>query len=272
MLKKETLTLEEFAKNIRLKLEEEDLVELVFDDLSNYLSSTFGSEFINSESLIYIADVFRKTGLDSEPKIRSGKIERRRHSPIFIYKSDRYQSVQTAEYKYAVLMLRMAVIMTIADGITGGAERDKLKSLIWGMEFISLSEKKSLFAKANYLLSAELYLEPKVREYMRLFLSPSLLIEKVGTMSPTSVAAILDIAMEIAISDGYLEERELSFMKNIYRELDLPVRRAKTDLENFANNRYVNLKSQKEIDISPESELYDVEDVLGDLFLDFDEL
>ena len=267
-----TNTLEQFAENIRLRLENEDLVELVFEDFSDYLPTNFGSEFINRESLIYISDVFTKFGLDSEPKIRSGQIERRRHSPLFVYKSDRETSTHSDEFKYSVLMLRMAVIMTIVDGVIGGSERKKLKSLIWDMGFISSSEKKSLYAKANYLLSAEMYQEPKVREYMRLFLSPSLLVEKVGSLSPKSVTAILDIAMEIAISDGYLEKRELNFIKNIYRELDLPVRRARSDIESFAKNRYVSLKTQKEVNTTIESELYEVEDVLGDLFLDFDEL
>lgn len=263
--------IDELIKKVKLELEKKDLCSLQFDDFSDYFPDNFGSEYIKKSSLIYLAEVFGRSNLDSEPKIRSGNIERNRHSPIYIYLCDRSVSNYSQAYKHALLMLRVAIIMAVVDGSIEDNERDKLKSLIWGMKYLTLEEKRALNAKAHYLLSAEMYQEPKVREYMRLILSPSLLIEKLGNISDKSVKALLEIAMEVAVSDGRVEERELIFMKNIYRKLDMPVRSAKTDLKIFAKERFITLKDHLIVDSQVEREIYEVDDILGDLFSDYDE-
>lgn len=263
--------LDVYLQGLQEKLESLDVIELHFEDFTNYLPFYEGDFEIDKESISYLSKKFKENYLDSEPRIRSGIIKRAIDSPIILYKGDGSLSYKSPGYRNGLLMVRMAVIMSKVDGKIADDEITAIKKLIWDMSFLSLMEKRGLYAKAIYFISSGQKYDERARDYIRAALCRDTLIEKIPDLSSGSARRLIEIAKCIAVADGFLERSELSLLQDMYRALGLPVRSAKSDLEKCAADKYIQIKSRDKKDLVSEKELDEMDDILGDLLLDFDD-
>ena len=94
-------------------------------------------------------------------------------------------------------------------------------------------------------------------------------MERIQELNPVTAGRLLTIAKDVAIADGFIHRSELIFLQDMYRVLGLPARSARSDLETYANEKFIDLKSRGIVEYPTEDQLDEVDDLLGDLILDF---
>ena len=267
-------SISKLIKEILATLEEKKYIELSFEDFAQFVPSYFGEEVISKDIINTISKLLKYNSLDSEPRIRQGFINRNIYSPIFIYKKNSSIDSSSDNYKHALLMVRIAVIMTKADGSIDDHERKSIDNLIWDMGFLSETEKVSLFVKASYFMATDRIYDKQARQHIKIILNHDGFIKKLEDLNPSSQKTLLKVAKDIAIADGYLEKGELSLLQDMYRVMGLSARSAKTDLERYAAKEYIDLKSKTSFNNTEaisDIEFEEFDDVLGDLLMEFDD-
>jgi len=268
----ENRTLRHVIEELVCGLSEADILQVKLGDFVEYVPMYAGGAELIPESIQYIASALVESGVSSEPRIRKGILSRSIDSPIFIYKSGSDDIDHHASgYRHGLLVVRVAAIMARADGSSSDEEIGKIEKLVWDMNYLSSLEKRALFAKANHFLSLEYESGGRAREFIMLALNRKALLDKIPEMSVSTSASLLKVAKDIAIADGYLDRGELKLLQEMYRALGLSARGTKRDLEAYAKEQYVSLISQTSVDVIPEVELDEIDNILGDLFIDFDE-
>ncbi len=267
-------SISKLIKEILVTLEEEKYIELSFEDFAQYVPSYFGEEVISKDIIKTISKLLKYNSLDSEPRIRQGFINHKAFSPIFIYKKIGSIDTSSDNYKHGLLMVRIAVIMTKADGSIDDHERKSIEKLIWNMGFLSETERVSLYVKASYFMATDRIYDKQARQHIKIILNQSGFIEKLEELNTSSQNTLLKVAKDIAIADGFLEKGELTLLQDMYRVMGLSARSAKTDLERHAAKEYIDLKSKtsfNNIEAISDTEFEDFDDVLGDLLMEFDD-
>ena len=261
----------DYLKQIYEQLDSQDVVELRFDNFIEFLPSYNGEDEINKESIVYLSAQFQSHSLDSEPRIRQGFIKHELESPIFIYKSVGSFDPHSNGYRNGLLMVRVAAIMACIDSVIDEEEIIIIRNLIWDMNYLSMTEKNALYAKVKYLLAIDKEFDERARDYISIFLDRDRLIEKIPELSQPVSKALLQVAQDIALADGFLERGELRLLQDIYRALGLSAHSTRTDLEKYAAEQYIDIKTRKSSSIMAEEELDEIYDVLGDMLMDFDD-
>ena len=264
-----------FLKQIHIQLDSEDFIKIKFEDFLEFLPNIEKTDVLDKDSISYISDYLHKELLESEPKINRGFVERHVESPIYLFKNTGPFDHTAIRYKQGLLMVRMAVIMAFADGSVSEDELLTIKEVIWDMDWLSSMEKRSLFAKANYLITPGLAIDERTATYNKISLNREILVKKVSELSQKSASFIIQVAQDVAIADGFLDKGEISLLQDIYRVLEMSVRSVQGDLTRHAAKKHLyvtsgSVKNRNE-DLIPETEMGEIEDVLGDLLLDFDE-
>lgn len=272
-MKEEYITMKsspDYLDQVFERLEKKDFIKLRFENFIDYFPYYDGGEKIDKESIVFLSEQFEKQSLESEPRIRQGIMNHNIISPIFVYRNVGSCDYHSLSYRNAFLMVRMGVIMAKVDGVADDQEILKIKNLIWNMRNLSIMEKSSLYVKANYFIDAENETDGRTRNYIRIALNRDALIEKLPELSQSASNAILKVAKDIAIADGFLERGELRLLQDIYKCLGMSARSTKPDLERYAAEKYIGLQAQKKNDLMSKVELDEIDDLLGDLLLDFD--
>ena len=260
-----------YLNQVGEQLKTDDLVKLSFEDLAAHIPYYNGEYELDKESISYLSSHFEKHFLDSEPRIRKGYVKHLIDSPIFIYKCDGSFDHHSNSYRHGFLMVRVAVVMSIIDGIIDSQELTQIRRMIWNMEFLSLTAKISLFAKANYFMAEGGELDAQEKDYKRMAISRSKLIERIPSLSEPTAKAFLKVAKDVAIADGFLDREELTFLQDIYRALGLSARGTKSDLKKYAETKHIDIEDLSSNKLIPEAELDEFDNVLGDLLFDYDD-
>ena len=263
----------ELLNKIQKWLEIHKFIELRFEDFTQHIPLHSGEEELSQESIKYLSNKLEEYHFESEPRIRQGFIKRKIYSPIFVYKKIGSIVSSSDNYKHGLLMVRIAVIMTKADGSIDDHERKSIENLIWDMGFLSETEKVSLFVKASYFMATDRIYDKQARQHIKIILNHDGFIEKLEDLNSSSQNTLLKVAKDIAIADGFLEKGELTLLQDMYRVMGLSARSAKTDLEKYAAKEYIDLKSKTSINNNEaisNSEFEEFDDVLGDLLIEFD--
>ena len=263
--------MEEVLKKAILQLDIDDVVQLSLADLMYLVPETEMNYEVDEASMRAISDILKRSGLDSEPRIRNGIIKRALDSKIFLYKSDRSVLVDSSSYRNALAMVRMAVLMAKVDGKSTNEELETIRSLISNMSYLTAFQQRSLVARAMYLLDPAQKYDVRARDFVRAALNRQKIVELVENASDAAASLMIDMAKSIAIADGFIERSELKLLQDMYRARGLSARSTKTDLEKYAREEYVDLKTREEPAQVQADELEEVGDILGDLLLDFDD-
>lgn len=275
MLSEGNIEFSSFLNQIYRQLETEDFIKIKFEDFLEFIPSIEKADVLSKDSISYISDFLHKNLLESEPKINRGFVERHVESPIYLFKNSGPFDHTSLGYKQGLVMVRMAVIMAFADGTVSEDELLTIKEVIWDMDWLSSMEKKSLFAKANYLIAPGLEIDERTATYNKISLNRDVLVKRVSELSEKSATFIIQVAQDVAIADGFLDRGEITLLQDIYRVLEMSVRSVQGDLTRYAAKKHLyvtngSVKNRNE-DLIPETEMDEIEDVLGDLLLDFDE-
>ena len=264
-----------FLKEIYNQLGTKDFIKIKFEDFMKFLPVIEKTDVLDKDSISYISDHIHRELLESEPKISQGFISRHVESPLYLFRSSGPFDHSSTGYKQGLLMVRMAVIMSFADGSVAESEISTIKEVIWGIDWLSDLEKISLFAKANYLINPGLEIDGGTSAYNKIALSRTLLLESISKLSQQSSMSIIQVAQDVAIADSFLDRGEITLLQDIYKVLEMSVRSVQGDLTRYAAKKHIYLgsgavKNRNEY-LVPEEEIAEIEDVLGDLLLDFDE-
>ena len=109
------------------------------------------------------------------------------------------------------------------------------------------------------------------RDYKKMVVDRSQLVEKIPDLSKSAANALLRVAQDIAIADGFLDRQELTFLQDIYRAFGWSVRGAKFDLKKHAETKHIDMEDYSSSKLIPEAELDEFDNVLGDLLFDYDD-
>lgn len=261
--------LSKFIGTLNAELTKNDFIQMSFDDFMEFIPYYNGEYKIDEESIKYLAEYFEKFSIETEPRIRKGITKHRIDSPILLYKCTGQFDHKTVSYRNGFLVVRMAVIMALSDGVASDAELKKIKRIIWGFNFLTLTEKKALYVKANYLVLTKNHVEDN---YRRIAINRIGFIAKLPEVSQSTSMMLLNVAMDIAIADGVILQAELRLLKDMYKALDMSVRSAEPDLRKYADNQFIKIRQKDEEELFDENQLDEVDDILGDLIMDFDDI
>lgn len=266
--------LDEYLTEIVNLLSSEVVIDRSFEDVTKLIPSYEDDSVLHQNDIVYLAKKIEIHKLRTEPKLSYGLIERAADGPLIFYKDQGEINFNSNFYKFARLVTQVAVIMARADKFIADEELNIIKNIIWKLEGISNRERVFLLAKAKYLLIIDTAYDESYRDYIRIALSKENTIKKMELLSNVAKKELLEIAKDIAIADGFLHQSELAFIKEIYRVMGLSVRSAQRDVEDHAKLKFINLKHQgQQISDLFEDEVYEeIEDVLGDLLSDFEDL
>ncbi len=267
---KPALDLDEYLAEIARLLDSEIIIDRSFESVARLIPTYETDSVLHQNDIKFLAKRLGTHGLRTEPKLSSGFVERAVDAPLFFYKDLGEIDFNSKLYKFARLVTQVAVIMARADHVVVEEELNTIQRIIWKIKGISHGEKVFLLAKAKYLLVIGDAYDEKYRDYIRIALSKENALEKMRLLSNTGQREILNVAKDIAIADGFLCYGELKFIKDMYHMMELPLRRARKDIEEHAENQLISLKHEgQEADMFGGEISDEVENVLGDLFEDF---
>lgn len=260
-----------FLELIIEDLPEDDSLKFKFETFLPYLPALEDSSMMSKEAITMLADCFKEKGIQSEPRISRGYVKRSIESPIYIYKCDHDFDHTTENYRKALLQLRMAVVMALADNEVAEEELVSIKAMLWNMAYLSLPEKMALFVKAQYLVLSNHEIDERLRDYRRKLISQQSFIETFEGLERPLAMKLLTVAKDIAISDGYIEKGEVWVLRKMYKALEMSTRSVEKDLVEHAKQNHVYLKNNKNEKYEPTTDIDDDEamDLLGDILLDF---
>lgn len=266
-------SLNDYLEGVFGELDSKPIVEKIFSELALKLPTYTSDGVLHHDDIEYLANAIDNMGLRTEPKLSHGYIERGIDAPIIFYLNKGDVNFDSMFYKYARLVVQVAVIMARADREVDSEEILSIETLIFKQKGVTNQEKMFLLAKAKYLLSIDGAYDEQYRDYVKIALSKQSTIKKIEELSDNAKLSLLEVAKEVAVADGYLDIKELKFIQEIYRLLGVHARKAKKDIEEFAKSRYITLESvtDKMAFSFDEETIDEIDDVIGDLLSDFDE-
>ncbi len=235
-----------------------DFIEFIPDSCENPIG------FVSSDCIKKISASLSKNNLVSEPRIHLGYLPRRLDSVIVLYRDHEGLDFSSNHFKYGSLVARVLVLMAQSDGNIGEVEKNEIILLIKGLNFLNSSEKNALVAKVICLTEEMPSLKMNYYDYA---------IDKILGLSTKSQQLIIDLVKSVIVCDGYIDNSEVKFLRDIYVSLDMPTNRLKSDLTSYAKLKKVDLRDYKdtEIDILFEDDVdlsdldVDIEDILHDI-------
>ena len=263
------IELEKYFENIVAEVKSSGLpVVKRFEDFVEYLPEIGIGPVgrISSRNIAAISIMLEKFQLNSEPRVHMGYIPRRYESTIVIFEKDNDVDYSSKQFKFAMLVARIMVLMAKADGEVVVEEKLEIESLIDDLQFISRSEKTTLKARAICLINDVPILGVNFYEYS---------INKIIELDAMSQDLVIELIKDIAVCDGYIDKSETKLLRDIYKAIELPTDNIKTELEYLAKNKRIRLRDYRneeinrilDEDINILDMDFDVEDMLDELDL-----
>tara|TARA_R110002094_G_scaffold42357_8_gene54658 strand:+ start:988 stop:1794 length:807 start_codon:yes stop_codon:yes gene_type:complete len=230
---------------------------MCFGDFVELLPSYEGGVRLCKEGQEELAAFFETHLLASIPQVHRGTVVRTLSSPIVVFQDSGLIDKSSESFRYASMVTKAAAVMAKSDSVVSEEESSRVLERVEGLPYLTADQKLYLKALSLYLLSSETRRD--------------LLVKKVSDASPALRNTIVEVAMDIAIADGVLEEAEVGFLQDLYRAFDMDVRSARKDLEKYAREHYIVLEKRREATANlSENTIDEFDDVLGDLLTEFD--
>jgi tellurite resistance protein len=262
--------LTEYLNCIVDELNSKLVVERVFGEVALFLPTYTSDGVLHRDDIGYLVSFINKFGLRTEPKLSKGFIERGIGTPLIFYMEKGEINFNSQSFKYARIVVQVAVVMAKTDKEVDKKESKCIENIILNLKKITSQEKAFLLAKARYLLAIDSIHDEFYGDYVKIALNQQSTIKKLEGLSENAILKLLEVAKEIAVADGRLDYKELSFIQDIYRVLGIHARKAKKDIEEFAKSKYMLLKDTSVETI--DNQIFDeLDDIVGDLLLEFDE-
>lgn len=265
-------SLQEFLDGIVYRLETEEIVEFEFSDFTTFMPSYAGQSEIDTDDLELLATAFRMNGLTSQPHVKKGFLLRGIGGPILLYKEQGGIDYDSGNYRYARLLVQVAVIIARIDGVIAQEEAERIVRIIKNLDFLSSRERIQLTAIARYFLKVSTGVEgsEQARDYLKVGLSKNLAFQKMETLSASARKTLIDILKDVITSDGIIQESEIGFLQDVYRLFDMPARSVRPELERYAQENHISLRDEEQHEMNTGA-FGEVDDLLAGLIADFDD-
>ena len=274
MLKRDNSTfrsLNELLKDIDTSLISERVIYCQLGDFVYFLPTNSSYAELEPSDIELLGECLSDYKIASFPKLSKGFSKRGVESPLILFRYGGEIDHKSGNYRYGLLIVQISVMFARIDGVIAEEEKDQINRIIKNLDFLSEIETTELIARAYYYLygSEEMDGSPQVRDYMKVGLSRELSLKRIATLSEPARVKLVNIAKSVITSDQVIRPCEIDFLQDIYRVFDWSVRSARGDLEKFANDNYIQLRSPAgNTDMKV---IEEIDDVLGDIILDFGE-
>lgn len=265
--------LEKQITGIRLKLDSNDLIEMSLSDFVAHIPGYSGECDLTPSDLKILAEAFGRKGIISQPRIHGSYVSRGIGSPVILFLDKGKFDHKAENYRYGLLLIQVAVIFARIDGNVDDREILQIRRLVSSLDFLSNREKIELAATALYFLSASTGVggSEQVRDYLKVGLSKKLAVSRMASLSGTAKLTLIEVAKGVITADGMLQQFEIDFLQDIYKEFGMSARSVRPQLEKYAAKNHIMLPSRNSKNFEPDI-LDEMDDVLGDLISDFDEV
>ncbi|MBT4520767.1 MAG: tellurite resistance TerB family protein [Halieaceae bacterium] len=264
-----------FFDQILSELDEHNVVRREFGDFANYIPGYDGGMELSRDDLEYLSEQFEHYKITSQPRVKRGFIKEGIDAPIYLYKDLGSFDHKSEDYRYAQVILQVAVVMARIDGDVSEDEIKGVMSLLNQLDFLGDREKVALQADAHFLLQTSIGVGggEETRSYLKSGINKDHVIHKVKAMKNPARRKFVDAAKEIAIADGVLGIQEVEFLQDLYKALRMSTKPARGDIEEFAKEKHVELRDGFDEPEEPSvSAVEEVSDALGELLTDFEEV
>ncbi|MDB4542409.1 TerB family tellurite resistance protein, partial [Pseudomonadales bacterium] len=150
------------------------------------------------------------------------------------------------------------------------SEMARIKSLIWSVDGLNQRQRVLLLAKAHYWSCIGVAHDEYDGHYVKAALSTDLAAQKIVALSTAARLKMLDVAKDIAISDGEIHVNEMNVVKKLYKALDIPIRHAKRDVESYAKLIHMDIRFEKNKLDEDDVALEEINDFLGDILKEYE--
>ncbi len=218
---------------------------------------------IKSKELTILSDIVRKHGLSIEPDINYQNLKMKGTDTVVLFREDYNPGILSNEYKYASLLIKVGCLISSYDGVIDQKEIDGL------LRFINKN-----IALPDYELNR---LKALVKRMLSTTLNLKMFQVKLKDLNEYKRKELVKFAKEIIVIDGYIDNREVSLLNNIYKlfsddnEEIIDRRNTKRELMKFAKDNAIRIKQDnknKENKVVPAYMLKD-DSLLDELLEDF---
>lgn len=211
-------------------------------DFFEYLPDIYddSGQFVCKEGIRAISELLDKFNLLSVPRMHLGYVSRRLDSTIIIFSKNDDVNYSSNYFKYGSLVVRVLVILAKSDGNVDSVEKEKISSLIQGFSFVNGTEINALKAKAICLIEEISLFKTDYYEYY---------INKIVDLGVKSQQVIIDLIKDVIVCDGYIDNSEIKFLRELYNALDIPTDNLRNDLTHYANTKKIKLRKFKREEI-----------------------
>lgn len=200
--------LDSFRKLLESKLSDQQFALIHASELLS-LWSPGGFQKLQKKSAIDLSIFLEKLGFALEPDVRFGSPAINPQGKIVLFRlqerSQRFPLSQ--EYEAAMVLLRLAASVAIADGNVSPEEKEHLVAHLERLLKLDGGEKARLSAHLSWLLEEQ----------------PGMggLKKRLESLSPVTKRQIATFTTSIAGADGYMSPTEIRILERIYKMLDI---------------------------------------------------
>lgn len=188
-------------------LDSDDSALLPVQDVLHHFPIQKSDRFSKKEAVL-LAQLFEKIGLGMEPDVRFIGIKPRPSEQFVVFQQDAdAPSAPSQAYEAATLLMRMATMVSAADGEISREEQQHLERHIETSLSLEPAERRRLHAHLQWLLAHEQNMAG--------------LKSRLEDLAEPQRETIGQYLVTVAAADGYIEPDEVKILQKLYRRLGL---------------------------------------------------
>lgn len=166
------------------------------------------SDRFSKKEAVLLAQLLERTGFGMEPDVRFAGIKPRPDEECVVFEQDSdAPSAPSQAYEAAALLMRMASLVSAADGEISREEQRHLEQHIETSLSLESAERRRLHAHLQWLLAYE----PNMAG----------LKSKLGNLAESQRKTIGQYLVTVAAADGYIDPGEVKILQKLYGHLGL---------------------------------------------------
>ncbi|ROO25570.1 TerB N-terminal domain-containing protein [Salinisphaera orenii] len=208
--------LEALRTDVEQHLNDGDATVLPASTLLTHLP-TDKSDRLSKKEAVLLVQLLEKLGLGLEPDVRFTGMKPKPADQVVVFRqANDAPSAPTQAYEAAALVLRLAAMVSAADGEVSPEEKQHLEQHIETSLSLEPAERRRLRAHLHWLLQQEQGMAG--------------LAAKLGELTSAQKASMAELLVTVAAADGRIDPDEVKLLEKLYKRLDLDPERVVTDI------------------------------------------
>lgn len=172
---------------------------------------------LSKKEAVLLAQLLEKLGLGLEPDVRFTGMKPKPSDQVVVFRqANDAPSAPTQAYEAAALVLRLAAMVSAADGEVSLEEEQHLEQHIETSLSLEPTERRRLRAHLRWLLQQEQGMAG--------------LAAKLGGLTRAQKATMAELLITVAAADGRIDPDEVKLLEKLYKRLDLDAERVVADI------------------------------------------